>query len=202
MDTSMIIEAVGYIGSALVLISFLMVSVVKLRVVNSIGSVIFTVYAFIIHSYPTAIMNLCLVIINIYYLIKLSNTASREYAFVKANISDALISYSIKTYSEDIKKCFPGVSLDFNDKESCYVVCHKGTPAGFLIGVQNGEDFDIHLDYSIPEYRDFSIGAFLFSKLPGEGIKKLFFSGNDINHKAYLSKSGFIKENNYYVKSL
>ena len=74
MDTKTIIEAIGYLGSALVLVSFLMASVVKLRVVNTIGSVIFTAYAFIIHSYPTAIMNVCLVLINIYYLVKMSNT--------------------------------------------------------------------------------------------------------------------------------
>ena len=66
------IEAIGYLGSSLVLVSFLMASVAKLRIVNSVGSVIFTIYAFIIHSYPTAIMNICLVLINIYYLVKLN----------------------------------------------------------------------------------------------------------------------------------
>ena len=34
MNTSMLIEAIGYLGSALVLVSFLMVSVVKLRIVS------------------------------------------------------------------------------------------------------------------------------------------------------------------------
>lgn len=38
MNTSSLIEAVGYLGSALVLVSFLMSSVVKLRVVNTVGS--------------------------------------------------------------------------------------------------------------------------------------------------------------------
>ena len=49
MNTSTIIEAVGYLGSALVLVSFLMSSVVKLRVVNTAGSLIFALYALIIH---------------------------------------------------------------------------------------------------------------------------------------------------------
>ena len=44
------IETIGYLGSSLVLVSFLMASVAKLRIVNSVGSVIFTIYAFIIHS--------------------------------------------------------------------------------------------------------------------------------------------------------
>ena len=37
----MMIELVGYLGSALVVVSMLMTSVVKLRVVNTIGSAIF-----------------------------------------------------------------------------------------------------------------------------------------------------------------
>ena len=86
------IETIGYLGSSLVLVSFLMASVAKLRIVNSVGSVIFTIYAFIIHSYPTAIMNICLVLINIYYLVKLSNT-SVEYTCIKITKDDSVIKY-------------------------------------------------------------------------------------------------------------
>lgn len=69
MNASIIIELVGYLGSVLVVISMLMTSIIRLRVVNSIGAGIFTVYALIIQSYPTALMNFCLVVINIYNLI-------------------------------------------------------------------------------------------------------------------------------------
>ncbi|MCR4884486.1 MAG: hypothetical protein K6A68_12995 [Clostridiales bacterium] len=41
MNTQTIIELVGYLGSALVVVSMLMTSVVKLRIVNTIGSFIF-----------------------------------------------------------------------------------------------------------------------------------------------------------------
>lgn len=71
MNVSMIIEMVGYTGSVLVVVSMLMSSVVRLRVINTVGSGIFAVYALIIHPYPTALMNFCLVTINIYNLIKL-----------------------------------------------------------------------------------------------------------------------------------
>ena len=39
------IELIGYLGSALVVASMLMSSVVKLRVINTIGSGIFAAYA-------------------------------------------------------------------------------------------------------------------------------------------------------------
>lgn len=78
MSTHMMVEIMGYIGSALVLISFLMTSVVKLRVINAAGGMIFAVYAMIIRSYPTALMNCCLVLINIYYLVRLKKTGGDQ----------------------------------------------------------------------------------------------------------------------------
>ncbi len=201
METSKIlIEAFGYLGSALVLVSFLMVSVFKLRVVNSIGSIIFTIYAFIIHSYPTAIMNACLVMINIYYLIKMSNT-KKNYDLVKSGTDDSLLKYTINKYKEDIIKCFPGINMDFATANSGYVVCHNGKPAGIMLGELKDGVMEVLLDYSIPEYRDFSIGQFLFSKLPEDGIKSLTYRGSDENHKAYLTKTGFVNMGGYYEKT-
>ena len=67
----MIIELIGYFGSLLVVVSMLMTSVIKLRIINTVGSLIFTVYALIIKSYPTALMNFSLVLINVYNLYRL-----------------------------------------------------------------------------------------------------------------------------------
>lgn len=71
MNTAIMIELVGYLGSLLVVVSMLMTSVIRLRIVNSIGAGIFTIYALIIQSYPTALMNFCLVVINIYHLTRM-----------------------------------------------------------------------------------------------------------------------------------
>ena len=73
MTTELLIELMGYFGSILVVGSMLMSSIVKLRIINLIGSSIFSCYGFIIHSYPIAFMNLCLAAINIYNLVKLTN---------------------------------------------------------------------------------------------------------------------------------
>ena len=71
MSTGTIYEIIGYTGSALVVISMLMTSIIRLRVINLIGSLIFTVYALLIRSYPTAAMNVFLVGINVWHLIHL-----------------------------------------------------------------------------------------------------------------------------------
>ena len=71
MDVSIMIELFGYLGSTLVVVSMLMASVVKLRVINMIGSIISGTYALIIGSFPLALMNFCLIVINAYNLIRL-----------------------------------------------------------------------------------------------------------------------------------
>ena len=207
MNTKMIIEGIGYLGSALVLVSFLMVSVRKLRIVNTIGSVIFTVYAFIIKSYPTAIMNLCLVLINLYHLAKMSNTkeTTRTYDFVPVSPSDSFFKYSIDRFKDDILKCFPGISLDFSDADTAYIICHDGAPSGLYVGKRvPGEDYimDTRLDYVTPEYRDFSIGSFLFTNLQKEGIKAVTYSGPDTVNREYLKKYDFVKSGDQYIKTL
>lgn len=72
MNTSTLIEIFGYTGTVLVVVSMLMTSMVKLRVINTIGSIISGIYAIICGAYPLALMNGCLIIINIYNLLKLS----------------------------------------------------------------------------------------------------------------------------------
>ena len=63
MNTETLIQAIGYFSTVLILISFLMTSVVKLRLLNLAGSIVFVIFAFLTKSYPTAIMNIGLCII-------------------------------------------------------------------------------------------------------------------------------------------
>lgn len=201
MTKEMIIEAVGYLGSFLVLVSFLMTSVVKLRIVNTIGSLIFMIYALIIKSYPTAVMNACLVLINLRFLWK-SRQTEKELDLVMADKDCSIIQYLLGYYKEDIQKCFPGISFDFSDVNRTYIISCNGKPVGLTLGKLEGDKLDLLLDYSIPEYRDFSIGAYLINRYKEEGIKKLIYSGPTENHTAYLTKLGFIKTEGGYEKEL
>ncbi len=75
MNGALALEPFGYLGSFPVPVSVLMTSVVRLRVINLIGSAIFAAYAVLIRSFPTALLNGCPVGINLYHLLKLRNTA-------------------------------------------------------------------------------------------------------------------------------
>ncbi len=202
MGNPMVIEAIGYVGSGLVLVSFLMSSVVKLRVINSAGGLIFAVYALLIHSYPTALMNFCLVGINVYYLARLRKP-DRQYNIVEEKRDSVFLKEFLGHYSQDIAIFFPDRIIDQENAEAIYMICHGMTPAGVLLGKWQEEGvLDILLDYSTPEYRDCSVGKYLYSVLARKGVQSLVFSGDDPKHEAYLEKMGFRKENGVYRKAL
>ena len=200
MNTKIIIEAIGYCGSLLVLVSFLMTSVVKLRVVNTIGSFIFMVYALIIRSYPTAIMNLCLVVINIHNLRRLRGTESKTYDMIELDPEDSYLQYVLNKYKADILACFPLKSILPEETDKVYLVNCKDALAGITFGKLNGSVFDISLDYATPSYRDCSVGRFLSEQLAASGINELRYSGPTENHEAYLKKLDYVEENGVYVK--
>ncbi len=56
------LELFGYLGTALVLLSMMMTSLTKLRAFNIAGSVITTVYALLMGTFPVAFLNVGLII--------------------------------------------------------------------------------------------------------------------------------------------
>lgn len=193
------IEIVGYVGSALVLVSFLMTSVFKLRVVNTIGSLIFSVYALIIHSYPTAIMNICLVLINLRFLWRLSREA-KNYELVVVDPSDAYLAHLLAAWHDDMLECFPRINYKRDDINFACILVNDDEAVGVDLGVERGEELELVLDYSTPAYRDFSLGTYFFAWLEERGIKRVLYKGPASEHGAYLARMGFAKQSTGYVK--
>lgn len=194
MSIQIFLEIVGYIGSFLVIISMLMTSVVKLRIINTIGSVIFCIYALCIYSYPTAAMQVCLIAINIFSLYKLNNT-KKEYSAVRVKAGDGFLFHFIATYKDDIRKFFPDFSEILKNDIVFLIVC-AGVPAGIFAAAENMDEMGnrqltVKIDYTIPAYRDCSAGKFILSYLKNQGIKKLLTKTSVPVHKKYLSSIGF-----------
>jgi hypothetical protein len=62
------IDFIGYLASALVLVSFMMKDMRTLRWVNLIGCAIFIFWGILIERYPVIVTNVGIVLVNIYYL--------------------------------------------------------------------------------------------------------------------------------------
>lgn len=64
MNEKLMLEIFGYIGTALVLLSFTMRDIKWLRIVNIAGSIISMTYAIIMNTMPVAVLNGSLILIN------------------------------------------------------------------------------------------------------------------------------------------
>lgn len=202
MSTQMILELVGYFASLLVLISLLMTSVVKLRIINMIGSFIFTIYALLIGSYPTAVMNFCLVGVNIFYLVKMAKT-EKFFTLLPGELDAPFSRYFLRYYQADMETYFPGFEEKLSGADTVFFVYCETAAAGILVGrMLEGGVLELSLDYSTPSYRDCSVGQFLYGKLAEQGLKQLVVREASEKHAPYLKKMGFVPENSCYIKRL
>ncbi|MBO6158120.1 MAG: YgjV family protein [Firmicutes bacterium] len=199
----MILEIVGYIGSALVVISMLMSSIVKLRVINTIGSIISGVYAVLCGALPLALMNACLITINLINLWKLSRKKQEIFEMVPTDSGNILVKKFLGSYQQDIQQYFPDYSSADVADHTAYIVLKEGAPVGALLGDVSEDALDIVIDYSTPAYRDCSVGAFLYGQLPQAGIHTLRF-GKTVaeGHAGYLKKMGYQQKDSQWVLKL
>ena len=72
MFNAITIEWVGYAASLFIVLSLTMTSIIKLRIINSIGCLLFIIYGLNLNAYPVVISNALIVMINIYNLYMLS----------------------------------------------------------------------------------------------------------------------------------
>ena len=193
MNWKTAVELIGYLGSALVVVSMLMTSVVRLRVINLMGSAIFTVYALLIKSYPTAVMNLFLVGINVYHLFRLLK-AQKHYDLIAVDADNRYVAYLLEKNGDDIRTWFPEFVLPQGGDVVAYLVCCDSNPAGLFIGRSEGDGaIDVLLDYATPVYRDTTVGRYLHGKLARTGYKSLVFRANAPGHVGYMEKVGYRK---------
>ncbi len=64
------VEILGYVAMIIVLVSFTMKDMMKLRMLNSIACAMFVVYGIIHETTPIVIMNILVILVNVFYLIK------------------------------------------------------------------------------------------------------------------------------------
>ncbi len=77
-DVNIYLEIFGYVGTALVIISMMMTSVFKLRVINVCGGAISAVYSVFYGAWAVVVMNICLIIINIFHIIRELRRRNRQ----------------------------------------------------------------------------------------------------------------------------
>lgn len=77
----MFIELLGIVASLFVISAFICKDVKKIRILDSVGAVLYIVYGILIHSFANILLNSFLIIVQIYHLHKLRKEKEIEEEF-------------------------------------------------------------------------------------------------------------------------
>jgi hypothetical protein len=191
----MVYEIIGYVASLLVAVSLMMSSIVKLRVINLAGALCFTIYGFLIQSYPVAGMNLFVVIIDVYYLYEMF-TKKEYFTILEVKADSEYLKRFLTFYRHEITQFLPEFSFAPSDRQIIFFVLRNLVPTGLFIAEERDDTSLVaKLDFVIPGYRDFKIGQFIFSKssdmFKKKGFHTLYSSPGNQAHERYLGRMGF-----------
>lgn len=187
------VEWFGYLASLVVLVSLTMTSIIKLRVINFIGCILFAMFAYFIDSYPTMFMNIGIAGINVYFLWKI-RTSKEQFTLISASVGSEYFDYFVSSYQKEIEEQAPIVQL--KEADTAFYMLRNNSIAGVLVGNLNGEgELSVLLDYVTPEYRDFKLAHYYYESHPdvikARGVTSLRAQATTPDHKVYLQKMGF-----------
>ncbi|HEV2149445.1 MAG TPA: hypothetical protein VGR37_18740 [Longimicrobiaceae bacterium] len=196
MSERWVLELIGYVASALVALSLMMSSILRLRVINLLGAATFAIYGFLIDAYPVAIVNLFIVLINVYYLHGMLRT-KEFFRLLEVRPDSEYLHYFLHFYAKEIRRFVPEFSFAATGPQWVVFVLRDLVPAGLLLGeLRDGHSLQVTLDFVIPQYRDFKIGRYLFVEqaefFRARGITEILTAPGSREHTAYLRRMGFV----------
>lgn len=203
MDTRFWLEMVGYSGSILVAISLMMKSLLRLRLINLVGALVFVVYGLLIGAYPVALLNGLIVGIDLYYLIQMWRQKD-YFTLLEVSPDGAYLRGFVDYYKDEIAEIFPDYTHHPQPGQVSLFVLRNMVPAGLLIIEPDGQQARVQLDYVIPGYRDFRVGKFLFEDhadyFTRRGIQSLAAAAGAEHHARYLQRMGFRRAGDRYIR--
>ncbi|MFA6402071.1 MAG: GNAT family N-acetyltransferase [Salinivirgaceae bacterium] len=193
-----ILDWIGYAASVLILISMLMTSFLKLRIVNMVGALLFSIYGFLIGALPVGLLNLFVVFANSYHLYRMVGI-KESFKTLEIKRDNRYLIKFLDFYNKDILKYFPQFEYHNTMNSYTYMILRNMAVAGvFLARDYGNKRLFIGLDYVIPDYRDFKLGKYIYQEkiefFKSEGYEMLCTIPQTANHARYLKKMGFHKE--------
>src|SRR5687767_1987829 len=199
------VELIGYLGSILVAISLMMKSLLRLRIINLIGALFFTLYGVLLGAYPVAFLNGIIVCIDLYYLVQMWRQKD-FFTFLEVSPKGKYINAFVDFYKDDILEIIPTYTHNADDDLLCFFILRNMMPAGLFIAKIQGEEAHIQLDYVIPNYRDFQVARFIFEENAAffiqRGVRRFVSEGGSAIHQRYLDKMEFVNKAGIYVHEI
>jgi len=199
-------ELIGYAGSALVVASLLMGSVLRLRLIGLAGAGVFAAYALLIGSVPVLVTNLTIIAVHGFHLRRLLHDRARTAYFevVPWRMTGAYVPRFLSFWAEDIARFQPAFE-GLRDDHSAFVVLRDAVPVGLVLFRHLDGRARIDLDYVTPPHRDFRAAAYVFASdgpFPARGVERVETTAETDAHRRYLERVGFERRGRLWTLEL
>ncbi|RYY51109.1 MAG: hypothetical protein EOO06_01460 [Chitinophagaceae bacterium] len=201
----------GYLASVCLIIALIVNNDLKFRWFNSFGNVCFITYAILLNTIPVLITNAILLGINVYYLVKIYGR-KENFDLLEFTATEKLPLKFLDFHQADIANYFPNFTIGELAGKLNFTVTRDLVIANiFSATITDQGDAIVALNYTVPKFRDFKVGTFIFEKeknfLLSKKVKRIVYqSVENPGHLEFLKVNGFttqqIGNTNCYVKEL
>jgi hypothetical protein len=189
----------GYLASLLLAVGLLVNNDLKFRWLNTGGNIAFIFYGVVLGALPIILTNVILLAINLFYLYKIYNR-KEHFELLEFSSGGILIDRFLSFYQADITSHFPEFKREHLETNLNFVVLRDLVIANiFSANLANDGSAKVIINYTVPKYRDYKVGRFIFDKekqyLISKGVKKLWYQAiANRRHEKFLGVMGFVKK--------
>jgi len=201
------LDLLGWVGSAILVLSLLQSRVLRLRVVNAVGTLTLLVFNALIEVWPMTAMNAVLLVVNLRFIVTLLREQHDETVFevVRAEPGDPFLQRILTVQADDIRRFQPEAGwAPVEERDHAFVVLRGTEIVGVVLLDADGDVARIRLDYVVPAYRDFTPGEFVWRRsdiLRSLGFRHVM-TPPDMVGADYYAAVGFRPNGREYVLDL
>lgn len=191
-------QVIGWVGSAVLIVSLLQTQVLRLRQLNLLASITLTAFNAAIRVWPMVAMNVAIAGINVWHLTRLLGTRHNPDAFEVAQIgpTEEYLRLVLDRHATDIARFNPDLAWSQTDPGAmAFVVLRDGETIGVVLARDIGNGVaQIDLDYVVPRFRNFTPGEFVYRRsglFTERGFHRVIAPRTMRGAEQYLADVGF-----------
>lgn len=197
------LEALGWLGSAVIVWSLIQTQLSRLRVFNLVGTILLVGYNLVLAIWPMVGLNVVLAAINIWYLVRSRRDKHDASAYEVLEVAgdDTFLRHVLRVHGADILRFNPSFVHEPFGADTAYLVLKGDETVGVIVMRDEGEGtVRLLLDYVLPRYRDLSPGEFVFGPegpLRARGVRRVVVPADMV--EPYYETLGLRRDGDAYL---
>ncbi|RYE81309.1 MAG: hypothetical protein EOO74_00765 [Myxococcales bacterium] len=189
------LDAIGWVGSALLIYSVMQARVLRFRVLNLAACVVLTGFNAALGIWPMVAMNIALCAINLWHIRNLVQTRDDDatYEVLEVGPQDEYLRHVLRVHGSDILRFQPDLVWDGAREGAAAFLVQRGDETVGMVLLHEADGVaHVLLDYVTPRFRDFSPGKFVWRRsnvLRDKGYSEIRTPATMVN--PYYERLGF-----------